>query len=408
MKYVIFIGDGMGDYPIDSLDGLTPLEAAPTPNLDWMAQGGITGRLATIPEGMTPGSDVAIMSLMGYNPQGILTGRGPLEALALKVPLAEDDLAFRLNLVTLSHDPELVIINHAAGDITNAEAKPLIEELNKKLPLTNGQKIYQGISYRHLFVWPNAPDSLPSIPPHDQLDKPLTPFIEAKEMAPLTALIRASWPILDSHPVNLDRAARNLPTANSIWLWAQGRPPKVNSYSQRWALTGVTVSAVDIIKGLGLATGLTPLTVEGATGGLQTNYLGKAQAAISALKDNYDLAIVHLEAPDETSHHGNLNQKLKAIENFDSLIVGPILDYLKASGSDFKILAACDHFTPLSLKTHSTDPVPFIIYDSRKSTRSGAQGYGERASAATGLFVSGGLELSRLFFGPEQTSITPY
>ncbi|MDR2443594.1 MAG: cofactor-independent phosphoglycerate mutase [Deltaproteobacteria bacterium] len=398
MKYIIVIGDGMGDYPVDSLRGLTPLEYAATPNLDRLAQKGLIGCVSTVPPGMTPGSDVAIMSLMGYNPKGVLTGRGPLEALAQGVTLSEGDLAFRLNLVTMEWGNYTIIRNHAAGDIPSSEAGQIIQTLTERMPLTKGQSIHQGISYRHVFVWPEAPSGLPSIPPHDYLDKPIDFFLNNQDSKPLADLIRASWPILIDHSVNQSRRSRGLPPANSIWLWGQGRVPKVKTYLDRWGLTGATVSAVDIIRGLGLATGLAPKNVVGATGLLDTNYGGKVEAALEALETG-DLVVVHLEAPDEASHQGNLDDKIAAITNLDQKIVGPIIAKLTEKNWPFKMLAACDHYTPIRLKTHSNDPVPFIIYDSTNEKDSGAAGYSENSCAATGLLVEDGPHLANLFFG---------
>jgi 2,3-bisphosphoglycerate-independent phosphoglycerate mutase len=406
MKHIILIGDGMGDFPIPSLQNLTPLAAAKTPNLDRLAAKARLGLVKTIPDGMPSGSDVAIMSLMGFDPRGVLTGRGPLESLALNVPLAKGDTAFRLNLVTMEFADEPVIRNHAAGDIGSEEAAELIAALKEKMPLTNGQSIHQGVSYRNVFVWPGAPPALPSIPPHDHLGQPIGQILDSAEYRPIAELVRASWPILAEHPTNLRRIKNGLPPATSIWLWGQGVSPVVATYEERWGLKGATVSAVDIIKGLALATGLSPIKVDGATGGLDTNYEGKVAAALAALNDN-DLVVVHLEAPDETSHQGRLDQKLTAIENFDALIVGPIAASLAHSDWEHRILCACDHYTPVALRTHSNDPVPFFIYDSREADALGSKGtegvcFCEAEAAKTGLFVEDGRALGRLFFGPEK------
>jgi 2,3-bisphosphoglycerate-independent phosphoglycerate mutase len=261
--------------------------------------------------------------------------------------------------------------------------------------------IHQGVSYRNVLIWPGAPDNLPSIPPHDHLDKPIDYFLNDAAMAPLVDLVRSSWPILINHPVNQARLSQGLPPANSIWLWGQGKAPKVKTYAQRWGLTGAAISAVDIIRGLGLATGLDPIPVPGATGGLDTNYAGKVAAAIEALKTR-DLALVHYEAPDETSHQGRLDQKLEAIERFDALIVGPLLAGLRAEGHDFRLMAASDHYTSLSLKSHTADPVPFLIYDSL-APASGPSVFSE-AAAAFGPFVPDGQALAQRLFGPERAS----
>ncbi|MDR2141720.1 MAG: cofactor-independent phosphoglycerate mutase [Deltaproteobacteria bacterium] len=401
MKHLILIGDGMGDYPLRDLDGRTPLEAAKTPTLDRLARAGQIGRVVTTPEGLAPGSDVAIMSLLGYCAKGVLTGRGPLEAAALGAPLNPQDVAFRLNLVTLGLDGPVRMLDHAAGDISNQEAGELIKALAEKLPL-GPRQLHQGVSYRHLLVWPEAPENLPSIPPHDHRDQVIDGFLNDPALSPLMDLVRASWPILADHPINKARVAQGRRPANSIWLWGQGRVPKIRTYQERWGLTGATVSAVDIIRGLGLYAGLQPIPVSGATGLLTTNYQGKAQAALEALRE-LDLVVIHLEAPDECSHQGDLAAKIQAIENFDAQIVQPILAGL-SQFEPYRLLVACDHYTPLSLKTHAADPVPFILYDSQSQADSGASGYCEKAALEAGLLIPDGPSLGRLLFGPERTS----
>lgn len=399
MKYVLMIGDGMGDYPLPQLNGQTPLEVAATPNLDFMAKNGLLGLARTVPEGMPPGSDVAIMSLMGYNPQGVLSGRGPLEAASLGVKTDPDELVFRLNLVTLEHGADKTFMrNHASGNITTAEATELIEALKAKLPCKG--RLFPGVSYRHLLTWPApAPEGVPSFPPHDYRDQDITHLLNDPAAKPIMDLVRASWAILENHPVNQRRREQNLPPANSIWLWGQGLRPDVKTYKERWGLTGATVSAVDLIKGLGVVTGLERIDVPGATGWLDTNYDGKVAATLTAL-ERLDYVVIHLEAPDESSHQGELESKLKAISDFDEKVVGPILKALPRFG-DFRVLAACDHFTPLSIKTHTSDPVPFIIYGPNGAVKPSGLTYTEAQAASTGLVVDPGSDLSKLFFGPE-------
>lgn len=402
MKYALLIGDGMGDLPIPALGGHTPLEVAPTPNLDFMARNGLLGRARTVPEGMPPGSDVAILSLMGYNPQGVLTGRGPLEAASQGLEMAPDETVFRLNLVTLGYDgSQVIMLNHASGNITTEESALLIKALQAELPRPAGQRLFPGVSYRHLLFWPDLdPTSLPSRPPHDYRDQNVTFMLDDPGARPLNDLIRASWPILENHPVNQKRRARNLPPANSIWLWGQGRKPVLRTYKERWGLTGAAVSAVDLIKGLGVVTGLEPIEVPGATGWLDTNYQGKVTAALQALERS-DFVVIHLEAPDETSHQGQLDSKLKAIADFDAKVVGPMLAALPRLG-DFRILAACDHYTPLSLRTHTSDPVPFILYGrGGDPIKPGGRRYTESEAEAAGLLIDSGVEMGRLLFGPE-------
>ncbi|MDR2827609.1 MAG: cofactor-independent phosphoglycerate mutase [Candidatus Adiutrix intracellularis] len=403
MKYVILIGDGMGDYPCLDLGGRTPLAAAPTPNLDFMAQNGLLGLARTVPPSMTPGSDVAIMSLMGYQPQGLLTGRGPLEAAAKKLDFSPMELIFRLNFVTLKFSPGRVsLCNHAAGNISTTEAEELLDALRKKLPLGPGYYLYPGVGYRHLLLWPDpAPDQAPSYPPHDYRDQDIGGLLSDPAAREIMNLVRASWPILEHHPVNKKRRARNLPSANSIWLWGQGKRVEVKTYLERWGLTGAAISAVDLIRGLGVITGLETPVIPGATGWLDTNYQGKVEATLEALS-RLDLAVLHFEGPDEASHQGELASKLQAIADFDAKIVGPLLRALPDFGS-FRILAACDHFTPLKIKTHVADPVPFLIYGQPTLPGSpSGRAYTEANAAATGLLVEPGAALSGLFFGPEK------
>ncbi|MDR1045687.1 MAG: cofactor-independent phosphoglycerate mutase [Candidatus Adiutrix sp.] len=404
MKYVLMIGDGMGDWPLEELQGRTPLETAPTPNLDFMARNGILGLARTTPPGMAPGSDVAIMSLMGYYPKGVLSGRGPLEAASQGLSLAPDEMAFRINLVTLEQrGTDVFMRNHAAGNITTEEAAELIEALKAGLPLTRGQKLHPGVSYRHLMLWPApAPLGLPSWPPHDYRDRRLNDLLDDPAAGPIMDLVRASRPILENHPVNVRRREKGLPPANAIWPWGQGFKAAVRSCRERWGLSGATVSAVDLIKGLGVSTGLKSLDVPGATGWLDSNLEGKVKAALQALKES-DYVVIHFEAPDEASHQGELGSKLQAIGDFDARVAGPLLQALRAMG-EFRVLAACDHFTPLKIKTHSDDPVPFIIYSQPPLPGRPASGlaYSERNAASTGLLVDPGSDLSRIFFGPEK------
>ena len=404
MKYVLMIGDGMGDRPIPELSGQTPLEAAPTPNLDYMAVNGTIGLARTVPEGMIPGSDVAIMSLMGYNPQGVLTGRGPLEAASQGLETGPDEFIFRLNLITVRHDGGRTIIgNHAAGNISNAEAEELLNALRAELPLDQGQRIFSGVGYRHLLTWP-SPEAqhFPSIPPHDYRDQDVTDMIDDPAAKPQMDLVRASWAILEDHPVNRKRREAGLDPANSIWPWGQGLSPRIKSYQERWGITGATVSAVDLIRGLGVCSGLETVIVPGATGWLDTNYKGKVEAALKAL-ERLDYVVIHLEAPDEASHQGELGAKLKAIADFDNLVVGPMLKALPKFG-EFRVLAACDHYTPLALKTHTADPVPFIIYSEPggEGVKPSGLTYNEFNAGSTGLLVDPGADLGRLLFGPEK------
>jgi len=403
MKYVLLIGDGMGDRPLPELSGQTPLEAAPTPNLDFMAGHGTLGLARTVPPGMTPGSDVAIMSLMGYNPKGVLTGRGPLEAASQGLVTGPEEFVFRLNLVTVREEGgHTVMGNHAAGNITTAEAGELVETLKKELPLDSGQRLFPGVSYRHLMTWPEPrAEHFPSWPPHDYRDQVIDFILDDPTSRPLMDLVRASRAILEDHPVNVRRKAAGLDLANAVWPWGQGLRPQIKTYQDRWGVTGATVSAVDLIRGLGVCTGLETLIVPGATGWLDTNYQGKVEAALKAL-ERLDFVVIHLEAPDEASHQGNLGEKLKAISDFDRLVVGPMLEALPRFGP-FRVLAACDHFTPLALKTHTADPVPFVLYSQPGDEgQKGGPAYNEFNAGATGLLVDPGAGLGHLLFGPEK------
>jgi len=394
MKYVILIGDGMGDRPCPDLGGKTPLEAARTPHMDRLAAGGLLGLAQTIPEGLTPGSDVANMSILGYDPTVHLTGRAPLEAASLGVRLAPDEVAFRLNLVHLVFGPDgrVVMGDHSAGNIATDEARVLVADLAERLPFKEGQKLYPGVSYRHLLVWPGMDDDLPTIPPHDHRDQDVTDYLnQAGPIRPVLDLIRASWPILEDHPINQKRAEAGLRTANAIWPWGQGRPLALKTYAELYGLTGAVISAVDLIRGLGVYAGLEPLIVPGATGFLDTNYEGKVQAALGALK-RLDLALVHVEAPDEASHQGSLEEKIQAIELFDERIVGPIARGLADVGPA-RLLVLCDHYTLLTSKTHSNEPVPFIVHPHDKPSD---RAYNEAEAGQTGLVVDPGHHLIRL------------
>ena len=326
-KFILLVGDGMGDYPIEELGGKTPLEAAHTPNMDRIADCG-TGLVETIPAGMDPGSDVANLSLLGYDPSVYHTGRAPFEAASMGVSLSPSDVAFRLNLVTLDHgsDREIIMVSHSSGDITTKEAVQIINTLKEQLILP-GIHIYPGVAYRHLLVWENGPEKTATIPPHDVLDRNMDQYLRDKQ-DPVVAFIRRSWEYLKDHPVNLERKNRGLLPGNSAWLWGQGKALRMPSFKERFGLTGGVISAVDLLKGIGAYAGLEPVRVEGATGYLDTNYSGKAEEAIKAL-DHLDFMFVHVEAPDEASHSGNIREKIQAIEAFDQKVVGAVLKGLE-------------------------------------------------------------------------------
>ncbi len=391
MKYLILVGDGMGDYPIAELGGRTVLEAAATPHMDSLASRGELGLARTIPPGMEPGSDVANLAVMGYDPARYHTGRAPLEAAALGVKLGPTEVAFRCNLVTLRAEPgKLVMEDYAAGHIPSEEAKELIAALETALG-QNGRHFYPGVSYRHLLVWDRGDATWKTYPPHDWSGRDVSALMTPEGgREPLWQLVRASWPVLQEHPLNKQRQAAGKKPANSIWLWGQGKPPALPTLTERFGLTGAVISAVDLIRGIGLYAGLTPIRVPGATGFLDTNYEGKVKAALEALK-TLDFVFLHVEAPDEAGHKGDVKLKLQAVEDFDRRVVGPLLAGLKELG-DHRLLVLCDHLTPIAVKTHTTEPVPFILYDSRHHSGQNRP-YTEAAAQEAGLMLEQAADL---------------
>jgi len=356
-KYILLVGDGMGDYPLSELDGKTPLEAARTPNMDRIAACRI-GLADTIPEGLEPGSDTANLSLMGYDPTLYHTGRSPFEAASMGVALGENEVAFRMNLVTLDRksDREIIMVSNSAGGITTAEAEVLVKDLKKRM-VVPGIQLYPGVAYRHLLVWDGGPENAKTIPPHDVQDQNVAAYLNSQGEDGIVEITRRSWPFLARHPVNLSREKKGLPPASSIWLWGQGKALKLPLFKEIFGLSGGVISAVDLLKGIGVYAGLRTIDVEGATGYLDTNYLGKAKEALNALNE-LDFMFVHVEAPDEGSHEGSISKKIQAIEAFDEKVVGPVLEGLEKF-EDYRIMVAADHFTPISLKTHTTDPTLF-------------------------------------------------
>jgi len=394
-KYVILVGDGMGDYPVAELGGRTPLEAAHTPHLDRLAGCGLSGLVQTIPEGMEAGSDIANMSLLGYDPARYHTGRAPLEAASMGVQLAADDIALRCNLVTIEADADQVprMADYSAGHITTEEAHRLIASLQeavRDLPLS----LYPGVSYRHLLVWHGGRDRLGTTPPHDISGQPAAPHREAYQRHPvLQAFIEAAAKILAAHPVNRDRIEAGRRPASAVWLWGEGRAPAMPTLDERFGLRGAMISAVDLLKGLGVYAGLTPVAVPGATGYLDTNYRGKVDAALSALVQG-NFVYLHVEAPDEAGHEGSLEKKVSAIEAFDREVVGPILAELNAF-SAVRVLVAADHFTPVSVRTHTRDPSLFVMADGpfSDSAEATGNGFSERSARLGGRYFASGVEL---------------
>ncbi len=366
MKYIILIGDGMSDDPIERLGGKTTLQAAKTPNMDKISSEGEFGLFKSVPEGYPPGSDVANMSILGYAPAKYYTGgRAPLEAASIGVDLAKGDVAFRCNLVTIGGGEEgRVMTDYSAGHITTEEAEGIIETLDKEFK-EDGVRFYTGTSYRHLMVWADGKSKYKMTPPHDISDKVITPehLPSGDGVEMIMHLMERSVELLKDHPVNEARRAAGKNTADCIWLWGQGRPPQMPTFKESYNLTGAIISAVDLMKGLGVFAGLEVIEVEGATGYIDTNYKGKAFAALESL-DRHDFVCVHVEAPDEAGHQGILEDKLQAIEDFDGKIVGPILEGAteKFGADGFKLMIITDHPTPVELKTHTMDDVPYAIY----------------------------------------------
>lgn len=397
LKYIVLLGDGMSDYPIKELGGKTPLEYAGKPNMDFIANNGLFGRVKTVPEGFPPGSDIANLSIFGYEPVKYYTGRSPLEAASMGVDLAPDDVAYRCNLVTLVEGMGgLIMDDFSGGHISTEEAAELVAELQEGLG--GGEfSFYPGVSYRHLMVWKGGNARLETTPPHDISDRVVVPHFPKGERAEeLVDLIRRSREILEGSGVNSKRVAEGKKPANSIWLWGQGKAPRMPDYKTKYGLTGSVISAVDLMKGIGVCAGLDVVDVPGATGYIDTNYRGKAEYALKELETK-DFVYVHVEAPDEAAHSGSLVNKIKAIEDFDEKVVGTVLEGIKKLG-DYRILLLPDHATPLSKKTHTSDPVPFVIYPSpEEDIISSDGGYTEAAAERSSFFVRKGHTLMDLF-----------
>ncbi len=354
MKLVVLLGDGMADLPLAALQGKTPLQAAKKPNMDILAKQGRCGLARTVPDGFPPGSDVANLSVMGYSPGKHYTGRAPLEAAAMDIALGKADIAFRCNFVTIEDG---IMKDYSAGHITSEEGSELIEALQ---PLMPDRRLYAGVSYRNLLVLKAGGEAL-CTPPHDISDQSVAEHLPSgPDSALLVRLMEAAGPVLASHPVNIRRISEGKQPANAIWLWGQGPAPTMPSFAEKYALLGAMISAVDLLKGIGRYAGLEVIDVPGATGNIDTNYEGKVQAALEALK-HLDFVYLHVEAPDEMGHEGNTELKVKAIELFDELVVGPVVEGLQKSKEDWRVLLLPDHATPISIKTHSRDPVPFTI-----------------------------------------------
>lgn len=367
MKYIVIVPDGAADYPVEELGGLTPLQAANTKNMDWLASNGIAGSVRNIPQGYAPGSDVANLSILGYDPKIYYTGRAPLEAVSMGLNLSKNDVAYRCNLVTLKilDNKRILMEDYSAGHISSEEAKLLIEEINAKLG-SDTIKFYPGVSYRHIMLWKNGSEDVECTPPHDITGKEISMYLPIGRNAQfLKELIFKSMEILKGHPVNKKRISEGKKPANSIWLWGQGKAPDLPKFHEKYGISGALISAVDLTKGLGILAGFHIINVPGATGWIDTNYAGKAEYALNAL-ERVDFVYIHIEAPDEAGHQGDYKLKIKALEDIDKIVVGKILDEAPKRFKEFKILLLPDHPTPVKVRTHTPDAVPFVIYDSRK------------------------------------------
>lgn len=390
MKYVIVLGDGMADRPIKEIDNKTPLEYAETLTLDQLSKVSEIGLVHTIPEGMKPGSDTANLSVLGYDPKKYYTGRSPLEALSIGVDMKDTDVAIRCNIVTVSYDDkpyeEKTIIDHSSSEITTEDAAVLLEAVRKELE-TDEFKYYVGTSYRHLTIWDKG-EVVELTPPHDVLGKTIGQYLPSEPK--LREMMKKSYDILANHPINKERMAKGLNPANSIWFWGAGTKPCVTSFEDKNHKKGAMISAVDLLKGIAVGAKMKVIEVEGADGTLDTNYEGKAQAAVDVLtKENYDFAYVHVEAPDEMGHQGSVERKVKAIHYLDERVIKPIYEQLKKSGEDFRMLVLPDHPTPICVRTHTSEPVPYLLYDSTKE-QDNKWNYNEREAKDSGNYIADG------------------
>jgi len=400
MKYVTILIDGMADEETPALDGKTPLEYANIPVINELAKYSELGLVKTVPEGMPPGSDVANLSVMGYAPDVYHTGRSPLEAASVGVELSDTDVTFRCNFVTVSDEKEYsekTMIDHSAGDITSEEAQELVEALKAELE-TDEIKYYAGVSYRNLIVWKEGPLEFKLVPPHDFLGKTIKNYLPSGKFGNVIYdMTLRSHEILKNHPVNIARVEKGLNPANSVWIWGEGKKPSLDSFKEKFGVEGAAISAVDLIKGIAICAELESIDIPGATGNLETNFEGKAQGVIDALKAGKDFVYLHLEAPDECGHQGHLGNKIKSIEIIDQKVVKFLKAELDKLGEDYKIMILPDHPTPVRTRTHTSDPVPYMIYDSRDLAEKGSVAYNERTCGATGNYFPEGCKLAEYF-----------
>lgn len=392
MKYIVILGDGMADEPIDALGGKSPLACAETPVMDELASKGEMGMVQNVPAGMAPGSDVANLSVLGYDPAVCYSGRSPLEALSVGVAMEPTDIVLRCNIVTLTEEEpyaKKTILDHSSGEISTADADILMDAIREAFNSDEFQ-YYTGTSYRHITIWKNG--TMPQLePPHDHLTQVIGPYLPQETK--LRAMMEKSFDILNTHPLNLERAAKGKNKANSLWFWGAGTKPSLQNFTEKTGLKGAMVSAVDLLKGIAVGAGMKVYQVPGATGSIDTNFEGKAQAAIDALtKDGCDFVYVHVEAPDEMGHQGLLKEKIQSIEYLDRRLIAPMKKAMEDAGEDFRMLVLPDHPTPIRLRTHTGDPVPYVLYDSTRQRKS-IRKYTEAEAEATGNYEPNGYRL---------------
>ncbi len=396
MKYIVVLGDGMADEPIPELGGKTPMEAACTPVMDELASKGALGMVQNVPQGMAPGSDVANLSVLGYDPEKNYSGRSPLEALSVGVRMEEGDVIFRSNIVTLTEGedyPEKTILDHSSGEISTADADVLMDAIRERFNSDTFQ-FYTGTSYRHILVWKNG--RVPRLePPHDHLGSVIGPYLPQEKV--LRAMMEESFSILNDHPLNRERAAAGKNKANSLWFWGAGTKPNVQNFQEKTGLKGAMISAVDLLKGIAVGAGMKVCQVEGATGSIDTNFEGKAQAALDALlKDGCDFAYIHVEAPDEMGHQGKITEKVKSIEYLDSRLIALVKKGMEEAGEDYRMLILPDHPTPIRIRTHTGDPVPYLLYDSTRQLKKQERFTEANARAANNFEPNGHRLINRL------------
>ncbi len=398
MKYLVVLCDGMADEPIEALGGRTPMEAAYKPIADSLAASALIGTVSNVPGGMVPESDTANLAVLSYDPEIYSKGRSPLEAVSMGLAMTDTQTAYRANIVTLSereeHYEDRVMLDHSADEITTPEADALIRAIEAHFG-TDARHFYTGVSYRHCLLWENAPDGREFMRPHDILGRKIAEYLPDE---PFLSLMRESFEVLNNHPVNQARRARGLRPANSLWLWSPGKKPALPAFRDKWGLDAAVISAVDLIKGIGICAGMESIDVEGATGNVHTNYTGKAQAAIAAFERGKEFVYIHIEAPDECGHRAEIDNKVRSIELIDEKITGPCVEYLRKTGEPFRVMILPDHPTPIRTRTHSIDPVPFLIYDSAHP-RDGVTTFTEQSARDKAFYLSRGEKLLDYMIG---------